>query len=117
MKNKDTYDVGLDDLKAALRRFLQVKIENVEPQERTITDELTAIATAVVCSMSRTQYMELREEEMSECGGSSKVKAKLSFSAELKDDVVECVCSGNIKLKNDAAVKVEDGRQLKLSLS
>lgn len=117
MAKKDTYDVGLDDLKAALRKFLRVKIENVDAQERTITDELTAVATAVVCSISRGQYMELREEEMSESGATSKVHAKLSFSAELKDDIVECTCSGNIKMKNDAAVKVDDGRQMTLEFS
>lgn len=117
MAKKDTYDVGLDDLKAALRKFLRVKIENVDAQERTITDELTAIATAVVCSISRGQYTELRDEEMEDGGATSKVKAKLSFSAELRDGVVECTCSGNIKLKNDAAVQVEDGRQMTLSFS
>lgn len=115
-KTKDTYDVGLDNLRGAIRNFLQVKIENVDAHERQITDELAALAVAVVCSISRTQYEELREEVMDEGGGSSKVKAKLSFSAELRDDVVECLCSGNIKLKNEVAVKVEDGRQLKLDL-
>ncbi len=116
---KDTYDLGLESLRAALRDFLKTNADKKDGQQRRITEELVTIATAVICSISRTDYVELREEEMYDDGKGklcSKVNAKLSFSVSFADEVAEATCSGNIKLKNDAAVKVEDTEQMKLNL-
>lgn len=111
--NKDTYDVWLDGLREALRNFLRVGSTDV--QERVITDELVAIAMACVCSIDRGAYKELREETVFD-DGKSKVDAKMSFSVVLKDDVAAATFSGRIKLKNDAAVSVDDPAQMKLPL-
>lgn len=111
--NKDTYDVGMDNLRDALHDFL--KVGSIGAQERAITDELVAIAMACVCSIDRGAYKELREETVFD-DGKSKVDAKMSFSVVLKDDVAAATFSGSIKLKNDAAVSVDDHAQMKLPL-
>lgn len=114
MKQKDTYDIGLESLRDEVRNFL--KCSDRDPQQKRITEEMVTIAVAAICSMDRGLYEEIREEEVYEDGSHSKVKAKLSISVQLEDEIATATCSGNIKLKNEANVKIDDGSQLKLDL-